>query len=443
MILTIHRGAREIGGSCVEVAQGGTRLVVDIGLPLFQDHNPKKDFDRSVLRKKPVELVDSGILPPVPGLWRGGPAGPPVAGVLISHSHQDHHGLLSFLRDDVPVYLSEGTLRVLEVGRIFLPRQSRKARVQDPVILEAGRDRKIGDFTVTSHAVDHSAFDSQAFVIQGGGKSILYSGDLRDHGRKPGMLPRLLRNAPRRLDAMLLEGTRVDSGSGGDRTSEYDVEEKLVEIRRRAKGLVLVTASTQNIDRIVSLCKAAQRTRSLLVVDLYAAYLLDRLCDLGARLPRPRGHRALRVFFARDQVQKLKRWGQDKFLAQCAPCRIREGEIGATPGKIIWFIRTSEIFLPHIVKTGNLDGAVLVYSMWEGYLERENFRPFAAFLKRHGIPLQKVHSSGHATLSALQRIARTLAPRHLIPIHTFAGNEYPRHFSNVTILEDGQPLNLS
>jgi ribonuclease J len=30
----IHRGANEIGGSCVELESGGARLVLDIGLPL-------------------------------------------------------------------------------------------------------------------------------------------------------------------------------------------------------------------------------------------------------------------------------------------------------------------------------------------------------------------------------------------------------------------------
>lgn len=30
MIVTIHRGTREIGGNCVEVQSGDTRLVLDV-----------------------------------------------------------------------------------------------------------------------------------------------------------------------------------------------------------------------------------------------------------------------------------------------------------------------------------------------------------------------------------------------------------------------------
>jgi hypothetical protein len=34
MRLTIHRGSHEIGGTCVELATGATRIVLDAGLPL-------------------------------------------------------------------------------------------------------------------------------------------------------------------------------------------------------------------------------------------------------------------------------------------------------------------------------------------------------------------------------------------------------------------------
>lgn len=34
MLVTIHRGSHEIGGTCVEVVSDGTRIVIDIGKPL-------------------------------------------------------------------------------------------------------------------------------------------------------------------------------------------------------------------------------------------------------------------------------------------------------------------------------------------------------------------------------------------------------------------------
>ena len=43
MRLRIHRGAKEIGGTCIEVEAAGKRLVLDAGLPLdAPDHQPPR-----------------------------------------------------------------------------------------------------------------------------------------------------------------------------------------------------------------------------------------------------------------------------------------------------------------------------------------------------------------------------------------------------------------
>ena len=33
----IHRGAKQIGGTCIELEQDGARLILDLGLPLDAD----------------------------------------------------------------------------------------------------------------------------------------------------------------------------------------------------------------------------------------------------------------------------------------------------------------------------------------------------------------------------------------------------------------------
>ena len=39
MQVKIHRGAHEIGGSCVEVESHGSRIVLDVGKPLWAEWN--------------------------------------------------------------------------------------------------------------------------------------------------------------------------------------------------------------------------------------------------------------------------------------------------------------------------------------------------------------------------------------------------------------------
>jgi ribonuclease J len=66
--LTVHHAADEIGGNCIEIAAGGTRLVLDVGRPLNAPANA-----RGVL----LASLDTAQ---------------PVAGVLLSHLHLDHYG---------------------------------------------------------------------------------------------------------------------------------------------------------------------------------------------------------------------------------------------------------------------------------------------------------------------------------------------------------------
>ena len=86
MKLIIHRGTKEIGGSCVELAAGGTRIIVDLGLPLVdRDGEP---FDSTVIRDKSVEnLVSENVLPDVRVLYATDAPG--IDAILLSHSHQD------------------------------------------------------------------------------------------------------------------------------------------------------------------------------------------------------------------------------------------------------------------------------------------------------------------------------------------------------------------
>jgi ribonuclease J len=83
MKLTIHRGSHEIGGNCVEITTDSTRIVLDVGKPLF-DAN-RMPFDDTVLRDKSIgDLLEAKILPNVPGLFTEGPT--PDA-ILLSHAH--------------------------------------------------------------------------------------------------------------------------------------------------------------------------------------------------------------------------------------------------------------------------------------------------------------------------------------------------------------------
>ena len=72
MRLRIHRGTKEIGGTCIEAEAEGRRLVLDVGLPL----------------DAPDEAQDR-LLPDVPGFREPDDS---LLGVVISHAHLIWHG---------------------------------------------------------------------------------------------------------------------------------------------------------------------------------------------------------------------------------------------------------------------------------------------------------------------------------------------------------------
>ena len=54
-----------------------------------------------------------------------------------------------------------------------------------------------------------------------------------------------------------------------------------------------------------------------------------------------------------------------------------------------------------------------------------------------GNPLESIHTSGHASVADLKRFAAALAPRSLIPIHSFETGRFGEFFDNVVQREDG------
>ena len=111
-------------------------------------------------------------------------------------------------------------------------------------------------------------------------------------------------------------------------------------------------------------------------------------------------------------------------------------EINRKKNKILMLARDNTIF-PKIVKgIDNPKGAIVIYSMWEGYLN-DRFRDFCA---NKGLAIEQVHTSGHATVEDLKAFAKALNPKVLIPIHTFEASRYPDLFKNVKILKDKEEL---
>lgn len=429
MRITVHRGTREIGGSCIEVATNHTHIILDAGLPLVNDK--REPFDSSGLRDKSVEqLIADGTAPNVEGLFNAGKA--PRA-IFLSHSHQDHSGLLHLTKPEIPIYASKGTSKLLLAGAVFAGQTGIDKNRYCEIV--ARTKYQIGDVEITPFNVDHSAFDSMAFLIQAEGKRLLYSGDLRLHGRKPGMARDLLQSiADRPIDALLMEGTHFGSERecGG---TEPELEKQLVEYVKAAPTLVLACFSPLDVDRLVSYYNAARRTERTFVVDAYTAFVMHLVAG-QAKIPRPTADRGIRVFFN----ESFRRRNLDKLASLFACDRIDLDEVVAKPGKHLMTFRTSMTKLDF---RGQLpDRSRCLYSYWPGYLIKPEWLELKQQIAEIGGDFIPAHVSGHIYVADILQFVRAVNPKLVFPIHTMAPENFRVHFDNACLLEDGTPFEI-
>jgi len=410
MKVRIHGGAQTIGGNCVEVEHEGSHIVLDVGRPL--------DADGEV------------PLPEVSG-FRSHDAG--LLGVLISHGHQDHWGLAGQLPDEVPLYMGEATHRILSEAEFW----TKGLSVKPERFFEDQRPFAIGPFKITPYLVDHSAYGAFALLVEAGGRRLFYTGDFSGQGRKRALFYRFLRKAPTNIDVLMMEGTNIRPGNDpfpkADCATEDDVENELVAHFQATKGMALVSHSSQNVDRLVTIYRAAKRSDRTLAMDIYTASIMKATGNPS--IPQPGADWALvRVFVVKWQRDRIEKTGQEWRLRQIKPCRVFKEELARTPEKFVasttW--RTA-LFLAN---AGALEGAQAVWSMWPGYLDRDSDKKLGTFLAERGIPRRIVHASGHASMENLQAFAEAVGPRRLVPIHTSDPGGFSDLFDNVEVHAD-------
>ena len=412
----------------MELSAADSRIILDIGMPLPEPGERGQKIDPGTTA---ADLIASGVLPDVPGLYAH--QVPEVEAVIVTHAHGDHCGLASFVHPDIPVYASEGTAAILGVNAIFLPWLPALKKVQ---VLPKSTPVRMGPFTVTGLLVDHSAPDALALLVEAEGKRVFYSGDLRGHGRKGVLFDRLVADPPRDIDCLLLEGTMVGQPERAC-ASESDVEGELVKVFEKKRNLALVFCSSQNIDRIVSVYRAAKRTGCFLVIDLYTAYVLDAMRIISDRLPNL-DWQDVRVFFYKHHADLLGNSGHEEFLYRASRARIRVEEIAEKKAKAVVLAKANSL-LPIIPgKVGDIADMEAIWSMWSGYLSGDDSA--SRFFAKHGIKPRMIHAGGHATLDDLKRLVGPLRPARIIPIHTLHPERFPQEFHGVCMADDGEPV---
>jgi ribonuclease J len=406
LILTIHRGTNEIGGSCVEIATANKRLLIDIGLPL--DSVVKKHEDLKQYFPKIEGRIDA---------------------VFISHYHLDHHGLLAEIDQSIPVYVSRGTEKMFRINAVFL----RMPKVENLRIIDTETPVIIGDIKITAFTVDHSAYDAMAFLIEADGKQILYSGDIRKHSVKGS----LYKNLPQNVDYLILEGTNI-SNKGTKVQTETDIKNQFIDLFDKYPDRInYVWCSGQNIDRLVAIYKACRETGKTFVPDVYVANVLFEIHELNPNIPSALSHPNIKVWYTR-----FKDFGENKkFAYRFKDYKIKSADIAKSPEKYVVIIRPT---LMEFIQKINAAKANVITSIWKDYENREENKKFFKWVDHKGYDRYNhpFHTSGHADRAGLETIVSYICPKTIIPIHTQHKELYNEIFKNVLVLNDGERIEL-
>ena len=147
----------------------------------------------------------------------------------------------------------------------------------------------------------------------------------------------------------------------------------------------------------------------------------------------------IKVIFPYFLCKRLADENNKKLLYQFRNYKITKEEISSTRSDIVMVVRPSMKFdLEHIQ---NINGENLIYSLWEGYLQKEYTKKFIDYLKSKQFNVIKIHTSGHADIGTLNQMVNAIKPKCIVPIHTFSGNEYKHHFKYPVLeIKDGEEV---
>ena len=399
--LKILQGANQIGGTVILIEGEKTKLLLDFGVPLTDSAGNSLNIDL-----KKVNIKDF--------LHENPDFNSKETLIFLSHAHPDHFGLLKFVDKKTPIYTSQITKELLlkESELMF-------DNIFTDINLRVFRDVvETHDFKIKKYEVNHSIAGALAFEIEDkkSGKRIVYTGDLRLHGRDGDKITREIGSSP---DYLIVEGTTLSRNSEEIYFSELDIEDKMYDIFSENK-LSIVSFSPFNSDRLESVYNACIRAGKTFVIDPYTAYIMKSLKtrtflsydSYGIKVYCVSHPYSTKIFKNKDN----KEFGLNK---------ISMDEITANPEKYV--VKDNSRTTKFIADRVDLNSANIVYSYWEGYLNRKHLNKYSKNpLYKYKNKFIKIHTSGHIYQTDLKNFTNVLKPKKIIPVHTISNDVFKK-----------------
>ncbi|WP_333608051.1 ribonuclease J [Arsukibacterium sp.] len=239
-------GCGEIGMNLNLYGHDGRWLMVDCGVTFY---NPLQPGTSPITAE--VQAADPAFI---------AKRREQLAGIIITHAHEDHIGALPFLwpRFACPVYCTPFAAEILrrKMARTGLAQQM-------PIIeISPGGTCSIGPFSINWLNITHSIPEPQALLISTAAGKVFHTADWKiDNapitGRpfKPQVFKRL---AQQQITAMVCDSTNaLKPGFSESETACYHA---LFDVISKEQQRVVVSGFSSNIGRLISLGHVARRT---------------------------------------------------------------------------------------------------------------------------------------------------------------------------------------
>ncbi len=427
-----------------------------------------------------------------------------VEAVLLSHAHLDHSGYISFLRADIPVYSTAVTAFITKAMQdsgkadfdqqvcYFTPtyRDTPEGWQQEACLsgttakqrqfciadmnpadlsLEAvkfwdygfwekkPRQKGLESCVMDSHhgcslslkcfPLDHSIPGACAWGIETSSGWIIYSGDLRLHGKRSELTRKFIEEAAGlKPKVLILEGTNVMRTGN---VFERDVYENGLKAIRGAAGLVIADFPPRDVDRLTTFLQIARDTGRKLAILPKDAYLLKTMRLLEPETPDVVNDKDI-VLYQETMASKSPKIWIREICRECGDKIVLAEDISSAQDKFV--LCFSFFDLNELPSIHPRPGSLYVFSSSEPHDEEQeiDFRRLGHWLdhfqlKRFGFPVETgdkwvipeeekgLHASGHACGADLLEIARSINPQVLIPVHTEHQEFYEEHLRGYEI----------
>ncbi len=324
-----------------------------------------------------------------------------LAGIVLTHAHEDHFGALLDLwpKLRVPVYATPFTAALLDAKR-----QGEPGAPEIPVREVAlGSRFNIGPFDIELVSMAHSIPESNALILRTPHGTVLHTGDWKIDPT-PVIGPPTDEAKLRALGqagCLALVGDSTNAVREGRSPSETDVAKSLAALILSAPGRVAVTTFASNVARIRAVADAARAADREVVV-------VGRAMDRIVQVARETGYLdGVRDFRGQDVYGHLP---HDKVVALCTGS---QGEPRAALSRIagdehpdVTLTRGDRVIFSSRTIPGNEKAVGRVIN---GLIDQG----IEVITDRNHL----VHVSGHPRRDEIRELISWVKPRLVVPVH--------------------------